>query len=154
MRFLAIMASLIFLAAPAFAAEADWIGGCNEDATTRALEATPVVLSLAPGERACAESITDTDVTDELDVSRCDEVDVFQFIDPDGDADDSTVSGQLEVCPSQIDDDDSCSDMGLTAFTGNTFTAGLGATYIRVAAAGTTDTAEVRWEVRCSAPSR
>jgi len=154
LKHLLTLLALLLCAPSAWAAEADWIEGCDEDSTTRALTTVNVTLSLAPGERACAESITATDVTDELNVGRCDEVDIFQYIDPDGAADDSTVTGQVEICPSVIDDDDSCDDFGITAFTGDTFLAGLGATYIRVAAAGTTDTAEVRWEVRCSGPSR
>lgn len=149
-----LLALLVCLAGPVWASEADWIGGCNEVAATRALNTVPVVLTIAPGERACAQSVTATDVTAVLNVGRCDEVDVFQFIDPDGDADDSTLVGQVEICPSALDSDSACSDMGITEFSGNTFIAGLGATYVRIEVNGTTDTAEARWEVRCSGPSR
>lgn len=139
---------IILFAFPAMAAEDNWIQWCKVDASFDLLTA-PVVTTLQPGERACAESITQTNVTDELDVSQCDHIDVIQYDDADGDADVSTVTGQPQVCPDARDDDQSCTAMGLTAFSGDTFLEGLGATFFRVASGGTTDTAPVRWEVRC-----
>lgn len=151
-RFLPLF--LILLALPAMAAEVDWIEGCNVDGS-RDLNTSPVVTTLNPGDYACAESGTQTDVTDELDVSQCDHIDVMQFTDPNGDGDDSLVSGVPEICSDLVDDDDSCNSMGLTAFSGNTFLEGLGARFFRVASAGTTDaSANVRWEVRCVGRAR
>jgi hypothetical protein len=138
----------IFASSVTHAAEVDWIGGCNIDATFD-LEATPIVTVLAAGSFACAETVTQTDVTEVLDVSQCDHIDVLQWDDADGDADLSTVVGQPQMCPNRTDDDDSCDAFALTEFAGNVYLEGLGANFFRIAATGTTDTAPVRWEVRC-----
>ncbi len=150
---LATLLACVFVAMPSGAAEDDWIKGCDVDGSFD-LNTTPVTTLLQPGEVACAESITQTNVTDELNVSQCNHIDVIQYDDADGDGDVSTVTGTPQVCPDARDDDDSCTAMGLVAFVGDTFLEGLGARFFRVASGGTTDTAPVRWEVRCVGRAR
>lgn len=145
-------AALLLFAGPAFADSEAWIDGCNDSPTANAhaLLATPTTSALVPGERACAISATQTNETLVLDVSACNHVDILQFLDADGDGTESTVVGQVQLCPNSFDDDDACDDFGLTVFTASdTFLEGLGASYIRIASAGTTDADLVRWEVRC-----
>lgn len=151
MRLIILLITL--LALPAWAAEDDWIKGCGVDGSFD-LNTSPTTTTLQPGEVACAESVTQTNVTDELDVNQCKWVDVWQYDDADGDADVSTVTGQLQVCPDARDDDDSCTAGGISAFSGDDFVMGVGARFIRVASGGTTDTAPVRWEVRCVGRAR
>ena len=152
MKSLTIILGVLLVAGAASADSEAWISHCNESGTVNDhnLQATPVITTLAPGERACAESVTQTNETSILHVGRCSQVDIFQYIDADGDGIDSTVTGQVQICPGNNDNDDSCDDFGLAAFTAaDVFLQGLGATYIRIASGGTTDADQVRWEVRC-----
>jgi hypothetical protein len=155
--FLLLAASLfvLFWAGSASSAESKWVrncetvavgGGLIDDTTASSRKLTQ---SLKPGQTACADSVTATDVTYNINVSQCNHVDVFQFIDPDGDDDDSTIVGQVQLCSSQADDDSSCADFGLTEFSGNDALWGLGAIWMRVEVNGTTDTAEARWDIHC-----
>ncbi|MEE8386106.1 MAG: hypothetical protein V3S01_09330 [Dehalococcoidia bacterium] len=143
----------LLLALPASAAEDDWIFGCAENATFDLLTA-PTTTKLIPGEVACAESITQTNVTSNLDVGACEYIDVYQWPDADGDADVSTVVGQPQLCPNSQDDDQSCDEFGLAEFAADAFVQGLGARWFRMKSAGTTDTAPVRWEVHCMRKGR
>ncbi len=152
-RYIPFLLLLTLMPLQALAAEDDWIFGCNEDSNNDLL-LVPVVIKLNPGEVACAESITQTNVTTTLDVTGCEYIDVFQWDDADGDADLSTVVGQPELCPDERDSDASCDDFGLAAFATDVFLQGLGARFFRVASGGTTDTAPVRWEVHCHKRSR
>ena len=150
---ISLAAMVLLLPGLSSAGDVDWIKSCQQDGSrdlvTAAAFPRSETTNLKPGQYACAESITATEVTDQLKVSQCNHVDVFQYDDPDGDADISTVVGQVQICPDSTDDDDSCSSFGLTEFSGDSFLEGLGATYIRIEVNGTTDTAPVRWEVRC-----
>lgn len=152
---LAASLCVLFWAGSASPAESKWIrncetatagGGLIDDATASDRKTTQ---SLKPGQSACADSVTATDVTYNINVSQCNHVDVFQHIDPDGDADNSTIVGQVQLCSSKVDDDQSCADFGLTEFSGNDAIWGLGAIWMRIEVNGTTDTAEARWDIHC-----
>jgi len=135
------------------AQEVNWIKSCQDDSSRDLVTTTAFPQSettnLKPGQYACAESITATDVTANLNVSQCNHVDIFQWVDADGDDDDSTIVGQVQVCSNEFDDDSSCDSFGFVEFSGDSYLEGLGARYIRVEVNGTTDTAPARWEVRC-----
>lgn len=149
-----ILLFLCVLLMSSTASAADWIDSCLQD-SNRDLVTTSssIVTTLTPGRYACAETITNTDDTTILSVGGCNHIDVFQYNDPDGDDDISTVTGQPQICPDNTADDSSCGNFGLAAFSGDVYLEGLGVSFFRVQAAGTTDTAPVRWEVRCVSPS-
>lgn len=149
---LSIAAITLLLTGPALADSEAWILGCSDALTVNAhalLTSNPTT-TLIPGERACATSATQTNETLVLDVTACNHVDVLQFLDADGDGTESTLVGQVELCPNIFDDDDACDDFGLTVFGANDeYLEGLGASYIRIKSGGTTDADLVRWEIRC-----
>lgn len=143
---------LFLLSSPAWADSEAWIAGCDDAATAddHELAAVTVTSALIAGERACTTSATSTNETLVLDVSACDHIDVFQFVDADGDGTSSLVIGQIQFCPNSFDDDDSCDDFEVTVFAAaDEIRAGLSASFVRIASAGTSDADLVRWEIRC-----
>lgn len=155
LRFILTVAAMLLITTGAAWADSEaWIAGCSDSPTANAhaLLSETTTTRIVPGERACAVSNNQTNETLVLDVSACNHVDILQFLDADGDGTESTLVGQVELCPNSFDDDDACDDFGLTIFgAADTFLEGLGASFIRIKSAGTTDADLVRWEVRCVA---
>jgi hypothetical protein len=146
-----IMVLLAILASSTtHAAEDLWVKNCELDATFDLVAATGAgVVSLQPGEFACAESLTATNVTANVSIMDCLHVDITQFIDADGDADDSTVTGLVQICPNAEDDDQSCDEFAYTALTATEQEKNVQGQYVRIKSGGTSDTAPVRWVLFC-----
>jgi len=159
MRSILILMVGVLLGLPVVTNAADWIRGCKESSSgVLATTATPGVFEstgLRPGQFACAETLTQTDNTDVLYIGDCAAVQVFQFDDPDGDADNSTVQGTPQLCPTLTPDDQACDTVpGGSILTGNDANYDVTGVWFRVVASGTTDTALVRWVVLCSNSAR
>lgn len=151
----------VLLGLPVSAAE--WIKSCKESAagvlavsTTTGVNA---VNSLQPNQFACAETITATDDAEILYIGDCSEVHVFQFDDPAGDDDESTVVGTPQLCPTNqhnaAANDLACDTVpGGAALVANDANYDVVGVWFRVLAAGSTDTVPVRWMAVCSDSAR
>jgi len=156
---ISFLAVIVLLIAPEVASANDnaWIKNCEDTSVdsgvliddTDAANAGKLTTVLKPGHWACADSADATHETVILDVGQCNHVDIFQFDDAIGDGTNSTVVGQVQLCPNAKDDNQSCDSFGLAEFSGNSYLEGLGARKIRIESNGTTDADVVRYEVHC-----
>ena len=112
-----------------------------------------VVTGLAAGEWASTDVVANDDHSAVLSVNGCENFDVFQFDDPDGDGAE-TIVGTVQMCPGNAST--GCAPLpNTTKFSGDDAIYGAGSVYMRIEAsgadAGSTD--GTRWMVRCSQPS-
>ena len=144
------IALLVLLIAPLVASQAgaaSWYLQCDANMPDRR--------QLEAGQWVCTDVFDIEDDADVIDVSDCENVDIFQFDDPAGDGAE-TITGTVEMCPRMISNDSACAPLPNTStLSGDDAIYGAGAIYLRIEAGGV-DAAEtdgVRWMIKCAQPS-
>ena len=147
----------VLLGIPASGAE--WVRNCKDDDNDGLLNTSGSgfdVNNLSAGGFACADSVLSSDDAEVIFINSCENVDVFQWADPDGDGTDTAITGTVELCPSLAavtDADEECAPApGTTVLSGNDAIYGLGGIWLRIEAGGS-GTNQVRWALRCAQPS-
>lgn len=157
MKTLFLIAVGVLLGLPASGAE--WVRNCKDadlDGTLNTSGSGFDVNNLSPGGFACADSVSNSDDAEVIDIHQCENVDVFQFADPDGEGTDTAITGTVELCPSRsavADLDEECAPApGTTVLSGNDAIYGLGGIWLRIEAGGS-GTEIVRWAIHCAQPA-
>jgi hypothetical protein len=150
MRLIAIICSLIFMAAPALATDTDWIEGCREGATVGLLATSPVATALSPGYSACYNADAGTDVSTVLNVGQCNTITISQWEDPDEDTTLADMATNIFFCANSAYNVNSCGAMGITPFAAGDVTVNIAASRFLVIDMGAGTAADVqRIEVLC-----
>ena len=138
------------------ASGAEWVRNCRDDDLNGLLNTSGSgfdVNNVSAGGFVCADSVLNSDDAEVIFIGSCENVDVFQFDDPDGNGTASAITGTVELCPSLAavaDLDNECAPApGTTVLSGDDAIYGPGGTWLRIEAGGSC-TNQVRWQLRCA----